>query len=144
MNGTVITSVRIERVGPGDSALLDCVAPGVFTEKIEARWLEAYLAEPLMLLVVAREDSVVVGQAKCAIHRHPEKPADGYVDDVRVSPAYQRRGIARAMLAEIERWAREKGCADLWLATEPGNTGAQALYGRFAEPKPCVLYYWDL
>ena len=55
-------------------------------------------------------------------------------------PACQRRGIARAMLAETERWAREKGCADLWLATEPGNTGAQSLYGRFAQPKPCVLF----
>lgn len=136
--------LRIERVGPGDSASLETVAPGVFADPVDPAWLEACLSEPSMLLVVAREDGVVVGQAKCAVHRHPEKPADGYVDDVRVSPAFQRRGIARAMLAEIERWAREKGCADLWLATEPGNAGARALYGRFAQPKPCVLYYWDL
>ena len=135
---------RVSRVGCADTALLTHIAPGVFPDPIESALLAAFLAEPSMLLVVARDGEVVIGQVKCAIHRHPEKPADGYVDDVRVAPTYQRQGVARAMLAEIERWAREKGCADLWLATEPDNAGAQSLYGRFAEPKPCVLYYWDL
>jgi ribosomal protein S18 acetylase RimI-like enzyme len=139
-----MASFRIERVGPGDSARLARIAPEVFSEPLDPQWLEAYLAERLMLLVIAVEGDLVVGQVKCAVHRHPEKPSDGYIDDVRVTPASQRRGIARAMLAEMERWAREKGCADLWLATEPGNAGARALYGSFAEPKPCVLYYWDL
>lgn len=54
------------------------------------------------------------------------------------------RGIARAMLSEVERWAREKGCADLWLAAEPENSGARSIYEPFATAKPCVLYYWDL
>ena len=76
-----MASFRIERVGPGDAARLERIAPGVFTEPIEPAWLEAYLAEPLMLLVIAREGDVVVGQVKCAVHRHPEKPAEGYVDE---------------------------------------------------------------
>ena len=139
-----VASWRIARVGPGDAGLLAQIAPNVFADPIEPAWLATYLAEPLMMLVVALAGDVVIGQVKCAIHRHPEKPADGYIDDVRVASAYQRQGIARAMLAETERWAREKGCADLWLATETGNDGARALYERFAQSKPAVLYFWDL
>ena len=140
----VLKNWRVERLSSGEAAKLAKIAPGVFVDPIDPALLKEYLAEPLMLMVVARQGELVVGQARCAIHRHPEKPADGYVDDVRVTPAFQRGGVARAMLTELERWARERGCVDLWLATDAGNMGARALYERFASSKPCVLYYWDL
>jgi len=140
----VLESWKVERLNPCDAAKLAMVAPEVFVDPIDPTLLNEYLAEALMLMVVARQGELVVGQARCAIHRHPEKPADGYVDDVRVTPAFQRQGIARAMLTELERWARERGCVDLWLATDAENMGARALYERFASSKPCVLYYWDL
>jgi len=52
--------------------------------------------------------------------------------------------VARSLLCEIARRAREKGCADAWLATEAHNASATALYESFALSKPCLLYYWDL
>ena len=61
-----------------------------------------------------------------------------------ITPRYQRRGVARSLLCEIARRAREKGCADAWLATEAHNASATALYESFALSKPCLLYYWDL
>ncbi|MGZ3172179.1 MAG: GNAT family N-acetyltransferase [Croceibacterium sp.] len=140
----VLKNWRVERLSSGDGAKLEKIAPEVFVDPIDPPLLKEYLAEPLMQMVLARQGELVIGQARCAIHRHPEKPADGYVDDVRVTPAFQRRGVARAMLTELESWAREKGCVDLWLATDAGNIGTRALYERFASSKPCVLYYWDL
>jgi aminoglycoside 6'-N-acetyltransferase I len=137
-------SWTVERIGAGDAAKLSQIAPEVFASAVEARFLEAYLAEPLMLLVVARAGELVIGQAKCAVHRHPEKPADGYIDDLRVTPEYQRRGVARAMLREVERWAGEKGCSDLWLAADPDNASATIFYDGFATAKVCLLYYWNL
>jgi aminoglycoside 6'-N-acetyltransferase I len=134
----------IHRVGPGDEALLADVAADVFNDPIDPALLSAYLADAATVLVIARAGGTVIGQAMGAVHRHPDKPADCYVDEIAVSPAWQRRGIARALLGELEVCARELGCADVWLAAEAGNTPARALYGSFAEAKNCVLFYWDL
>ncbi|WP_423142369.1 GNAT family N-acetyltransferase [Parablastomonas sp. CN1-191] len=134
----------IVRIGPADADRLVDVAAGVFNDPIDAALLAAYLADPGTVLVVACENGRVIGQAMGALHRHPDKPSDLYVDEVAVSPDHRRRGIARALLAELEACARELGCADIWLATERGNDGARAWYGSFAEAKDCVLYFWDL
>ena len=36
----------------------------------------------------------------------------GYLEGIFVSEAYRRKGIAAELLAECERWAREKGCSE--------------------------------
>lgn len=136
--------IKICRVGPADAVMLDRLAEDVFNDQIERDRLTAYLSFPSSMLVVAIDGGLVVGQVKAAIHLHPGKASDLYIDEVGVTPTHQRRGIARRMLAEIERWARERGCADLWLATENDNEAAQALYAGFARSKPCLLYFWDL
>jgi len=139
-----VDGIAIDRVGPGQGSLLDDVADGVFNDPLDPRLLEAYLRAPSNLLVVAREAGRVIGQAKAAIHLHPDKPADLYLDELVVAPTHQRRGIARCLLLEVERWARERGCADVWLATAADNHAARSLYGSFADAKECVLYFWDL
>ncbi|MEO6247585.1 MAG: GNAT family N-acetyltransferase [Sphingomicrobium sp.] len=139
-----MTEIEICRIGPGNVMLLDRVGEGVFNDPIEADRLAAYLAFPASMLVVARDRGLIIGQVKAATHLHPDKPADLYVDEVSVAPTHQRRGIARRMLAEVERWARERGCADVWLATGSDNAPAQALYRSFAQSKPCLLYFWGL
>ena len=96
------------------------------------------------MLVVARDEGRLVGQAKTAIHLHPDKPADLYVDELVVARSHQRRGIARRLLREVEKWARERGCADAWLATATDNDAARSLYEGFAGSKNCLLYFWDL
>jgi ribosomal protein S18 acetylase RimI-like enzyme len=48
--------------------------------------------------------------------------------DLFVDAAYRRRGAARALLAHVERLAREGGAADLILLTGFDNAGAQAFY----------------
>jgi aminoglycoside 6'-N-acetyltransferase I len=136
--------LTIDRVGPGQASLLHDVADGVFNDPFDPDRLGPYFASPGTMLIVARDGGRVVGQLKAAIHLHPDKPADLYIDELVVAPAYQRRGIARRLLREAEQWARERGCADVWLATAADNGPAHALYGRFAASKPCLLYYWDL
>lgn len=136
--------LSIDRVGPGDAALLDDVAQGVFNGVLDAGLLMTYLASSSAMLVVAREAGRVVGQIKAAVHLHPDKPADLYIDEIAVTATHRRRGIARRMLREVERCAAEQNCADIWLATTTDNKAARSLYGDFAASKDCVLYYWDL
>ena len=50
------------------------------------------------------------------------------LDNIYVSPAYRRRGIAAGLFAEIEAWARAQGVVRLDLHTWDFNQGAIAMY----------------
>jgi len=50
------------------------------------------------------------------------------VHDIAVSAPFQRRGIARALLAHAEAEARRRGCCKLTLEVLEGNRGALAAY----------------
>lgn len=50
------------------------------------------------------------------------------IHDVVVAPAFRGQGLARALVAEAETVARERGCAKLTLEVLEGNATAQRLY----------------
>lgn len=56
---------------------------------------------------------------------------DGHVATVSVDPAWQRRGIATALMADVIGGALTLGANQLTLEVRMSNTGAQALYRRF-------------
>lgn len=55
-------------------------------------------------------------------------PDEGYVEELGVAPSARRRGVARALLAALEREARGAGRRRLTLWVTVNNDGAQALY----------------
>jgi aminoglycoside 6'-N-acetyltransferase I len=115
-------------LGREDAALLDRVAEGVFDEPLNPEGVAKHLASPGHHLVVALSDGEVVGQVTGVLHAQPDKPPEIYIGEVGVAPAFQRRGIARAMLAAMFNLARELGCDEAWVGTEPDNDGARRLY----------------
>ncbi|MDR7223919.1 GNAT family N-acetyltransferase [Aminobacter aminovorans] len=143
-----MSSIQIRRLLPGDEYLLDIVAADVFDEAIDPARLKACLASPGHLLFVALDDGQVVAQAAGMIHRHVDKPSELYVDEVGVSPAWQRRGIANLLMDALFAAGREAGCEEAWLGTEPDNLPARALYDRRKEPagpaETFVMYLYDL
>lgn len=118
----------IRRAGRGDEAMFARFDPDVFDHEIAPDRLAAYLAAPGHLMVVAIEDGLVVGQCAGVVHRHPDKPTELYIDEVGTAATHRRRGIARAMLAELIGWGREMGCEEAWVGTEPDNVAARRLY----------------
>jgi GNAT superfamily N-acetyltransferase len=59
----------------------------------------------------------------------PQPPARClYIDALATEPALRRRGVARALLAEAERGAREQQLLQLALDTSLDNRAARALY----------------
>ncbi len=48
-----------------------------------------------------------------------------------VAPAWQRRGIATALLDELVLLSRSRGAVQLWLEVRASNAGARALYQRY-------------
>jgi ribosomal protein S18 acetylase RimI-like enzyme len=138
-------AIEIRRLKATDAALLDKVADEVFDAPVVPARLAAYLAEPVNLMVVALLDGLVVGQTAAVIHRHPDKPDELFIDEVGVSPAFQRRGIARRMMLAMFDWGRERGCASSWLGTEIDNTAARALYVSLGEDgEEIVMFDYDL
>ena len=138
-------NVEIRRLYAGDDALVKQIAEDVFDEPVRADRLTAYLAAPGHFMIVALSENVVVGQCAAVIHRHPDKVSELYIDEVGVSPAFQRQGIARKMLDAMFMIGREQGCEEAWVGTEPGNVAARSLYeSRGAVAEPFVMYVYRL
>jgi ribosomal protein S18 acetylase RimI-like enzyme len=71
----------------------------------------------------------------------PKPPKEAfYVDALATGPDFRRRGVARALLCDAERQARERGLPWLALDTRAENEGARRLYEQFGfdigEEKP--------
>ena len=140
-----LPELEIRRVKPGDEALFDRVAVDVFDEPIDAQRLAAYLAEPGHHMLVALHAGDVVAQVAAVVHRHPDKPTELYIDEVGVTPALQRQGIARRMVAEMFALGKALGCEEAWVGTEPDNAAARGLYeSHGATGKPFVMYEYEL
>jgi aminoglycoside 6'-N-acetyltransferase I len=134
---------RILRMGPLQAPLLACVADDVFDAAIDPARLSAYLAEPGHLLVVALADGEVVGQARGVVHRQPDTATELYIDNLGVTPARRREGLATRMLDELLDWGRDLGCEAAWVATETDNDAARALYERRgSEAETFVMYFY--
>jgi ribosomal-protein-alanine N-acetyltransferase len=86
-------------------------------------WTEGMLAGEVAegLCLGAFEDEKLVGY--CSMRSVLD---EGYINNVAVLPAYRRRGIARALLTELEKSA--EGLAFLTLEVRESNSAAQALY----------------
>lgn len=133
--------VTIEIVNEDNIHLLDAVAEDVFDEAINPGYLARYVQETNHVLCVAVADSQVVGQARAIIHRHPDNPPELYIDNVGVSPAYQRRGIARMLVTEIVARGKAHGCEEIWVGTEPENEPATALYRSLGLDKSDMVMF---
>jgi ribosomal protein S18 acetylase RimI-like enzyme len=121
-------SLQFRLLGPGDDAVLERVAPDVFDHPVDRRWTAEFLGDPRHHLAVALCDGIVVGMASGVHYVHPDKPPELWINEVGVSPVFQRRGIARRLLATLFVRARQVGCTEAWVLTERSNDAAMRLY----------------
>jgi ribosomal-protein-alanine N-acetyltransferase len=95
----------------------------------ESPWSAAQFREELSGVprsrkyIVAQDQNKIIGYAGIALA--------GDVADIHtltVIPEFRRRGIASAMLSELEQWAKSKKVTALMLEMREGNALAQPLY----------------
>ncbi|MCU1481363.1 MAG: family acetyltransferase [Subtercola sp.] len=85
---------------------------------------------------IAARSSTVVGTAMVGFDGHR-----GWINYLAVSPAWQRRGYARQLMAAAEALLTARGCPKLNLQVRPGNSEAQAFYRALGyEPDLTVGY----
>jgi GNAT superfamily N-acetyltransferase len=140
-------TVTVRILNPDEAAVLDRVAEDVFDEPVDARWAAEFLGDPRHHLAVAIEGEQVVGFASGVHYVHPDKPPEFWVNEVGVSPAHQKRGVGRRLLAALFERARAVGCAQAWVGTERTNAPARRLYaaaGGVEEPEDFVIVTFRL
>lgn len=96
-----------------------------FSRPYSASLLEASLNDPLVFVMVARENGQTAGYAEFG----------SFIDAVCVNriatdPGMRRRGIASLLLREGERITKELGISAMFLEVRSRNAAAAALYEK--------------
>lgn len=90
-----------------------------------AERLPDWIEDPAVRVIVAEEDSAVIGTVTGTMVSTSELWAQG----IRVHPEHRRRGIATAISTELWQWARGRGASVVRLAIDHSNTASQAQAG---------------
>jgi len=92
---------------------------------ISRRGLRHFISSPKSTLIVAEVGGEVAG---CALVNYRQGSQRGRLYTISVGRDFQRRGIARALLAAAEKAARRRGCRFMRLEVREDDAGAIALY----------------
>ena len=137
--------IEIRLLGPSDRAVLERVADGTFDHAIDPRWTSEFFADARHHLIVALDDSVVVGMITAVDYVHPDKAPQLWINEIGVAPTHQRRGIGGRLLDAMLTHGRSLGCTEAWLGTEEDNVAARRLYeSAGSEPERFMLYSFPL
>jgi len=140
-------SAEVRVLTPADAPLFERIADGVFDHGVQAGLIEEFLTDPRHLLSVAIVDGVIVGMASGVRYVHPDKPSELWINEVGVSPDYQRRGYAKRIVAELLAEGRRQGCREAWVLTDYDNEAARATYraaGGVDHPSPQLMVTFPL
>ena len=111
--------LTIRKAALSDAATAAMLAQQLWPHHEAAQLQEEF--EPLLedanaAVFLAYSDSVPAGFAQCQLRNDYVEGTSstpvGYLEGIFVVPAYQKQGIARALLAACENWARMRGCSE--------------------------------
>jgi GNAT superfamily N-acetyltransferase len=96
---------------------------------------EAWVAKTNGAVLVAEVDGRVVGHLFLTFEQSPpfvrkEARAYAYIAELFVRAEARRIGVARALIEEAERIARQRGVARIMVSALVGNDSAEGLYER--------------
>lgn len=102
------------------------------SEAVRSRLVPEMAARPQCFTLLGYLDGKAAGLANCVegFSTFAAKPLIN-IHDIAVLPAFRGRGLAQALLAEIEAVACRAGCCKLTLEVLGGNAPAKSAYRRF-------------
>ena len=117
----------------GQTALPDTV-----TNMTWSRFFDGY--EPMQALV-AEQSGELLGLAHLLFHRTTISiESICYLQDLFTVEAARSKGVGRALIEEVYRYAKGAGCSRVYWHTHETNATAMRLYDKVAE-KPGFLVY---
>jgi aminoglycoside 6'-N-acetyltransferase I len=121
-------SVIVKMLGPGDSGVLDHVAPDVFDDALEPKLVAEFIGDERHHVAVAIDRGQVVGFASGVHYVHPDKPAELWINEVGVAPSRRGQGLGKAIVSTLLQHAKSLGCREAWVLTDRENQAAMRLY----------------
>ena len=117
----------------------------IFDNPVQQAQLDAFVADPGHILVFATDKTRVIGMASGVVMLHPDKQPMFFINEVGVNEDMRKQGIGGKLSQRLMELARARGCKGIWLATEPDNVEARALYRKLdaRETEGIVVYDWD-
>ena len=124
----------------------------VFAEAFDDR--DSYLAKPPsdgyvqrwlgsdrgIVLVAMEEDEVVGGLVAYVLEKFEQERSEVYIYDLAVTERVRRRGIAAALIRELQRIAKARGAWVIFVQADYGDDPAIQLYESLGEREE-VLHY---
>jgi ribosomal protein S18 acetylase RimI-like enzyme len=127
--------MEIRELGPGDEDLLGRAIELAEEGPLTAERAQRMLAEPDLVNVVALDGDEPVGFVYGYVLRRFEA-VSFFIYSVDVAESHQRRGIAKAMLAELSDIGKSGRWDEMFVFTNAGNTAAMALYASAGGVRP--------
>jgi aminoglycoside 3-N-acetyltransferase I len=139
--GAAGLSFSVHQLGPVDLSQFEALL-SVFGEAFEdvptyshARPSRDYLKRLLgrdhfIALAAVSGGEVVGGLAAYVLDKFEQERSEIYIYDLAVAEAHRRRGIAAALIAELQRIAAERGAYVIFVQADHGDDPAIALYTK--------------
>ncbi len=111
-----------------DLGVLEATPAGLFDNQILGARAEEFLADPRHHIVVAMDESRVIGFATAIHYVHPDKDPELWINEVGVLDDVRRKGIGKRLVRRLLGLGSELGCREAWVLTERDNDPAIRLY----------------
>lgn len=123
-------------------------APGEHAREIAA-FFGGDRRDPAEVFLALEDAGTAIGLAEVSIRSHAAGCAPGrvaYLEGWFVVEERRRMGVGGALVAAVEAWARDQGCAELASDTEIENTDSAAAHGAlgFSEVERIVCFRKEL
>ena len=119
---------RIRRATPMDlPALLALERSAFTTDHLSLRQYRQHLISPTAIVLVAVDKTGLLGTALVFFRRESDLAR---LYSIAVAHGARGRGVGEALLAAVERSARERGARRMRLEVHQGNAAAMRLYER--------------
>jgi GNAT superfamily N-acetyltransferase len=79
---------------------------------------------------IAEHDGSIIGFVSVCAEDHWCGEKDAWVGELMVDERFERRDVARSLIAGAEEWATQQGFGHIRLTTGAANHGARAFYER--------------
>ena len=104
------------------------------------------LAKPDAAIFLAYAEKVPIGFAQCQLRYDYVEGTDsspvGYLEGIYVAEEHRKGGIAKALLAASESWAKSRGCTEFASDCELTNTESRMFHRSvgFAEANRIICF----
>ena len=138
---TIAAGYSIQHLSADDAPLMEALLR-VFGEAFEdaetygakrppSEYLRRLLAGDTFIAVAARKGAeVVAGLAAYELKKFEQERSEIYIYDLAVAAAHRRRGVATALIRELQRVGAERGAYVIFVQADPPDAPAIALYSK--------------